>query len=921
MRRQRIPKPALRVFGARQNNLKGFDLSIPHDALTAVTGVSGSGKSSLAFDTLFAEGQWRYLESLPSYARMLMEKAARPDIDAIENVRPAIALEQRNTVRAARSTVGTLTEVYDLLRLLYAAVGEYRCVECGRDVRAFTPATAAREAAERLPTGQFTLETDLGEKLKNQGGEPGAWRETLSANGFARVRLAKGKILRLDDDSSVEELPTLAPPGAALVLDRLRLPEDAARLARAFDEAYRNGGPLLRARSDDGTVLDFPSDRVCRNCGRPAPDLRPVLFSYNHPLGACPECTGFGAVLVWDPLKIVPDPSLTLAGGAIEPWQKPANGWWQENLLLHARAEAIPLDIPWAKLPERARAKVWKGSHGLEGVEGFFNYLETKRYKMHVRVFLSRYRSPRTCPSCGGARLRPEVLSVRVGGRSISEVSDLPLNELNKFVRGLSGLEAAKGSEILWRVEDRLATLLRLGLHYLSLSRPSRTLSGGEMQRVALSRQLSNRLTETLYVLDEPSVGLHPRDTDALAEVLGELTGRGNTVVFVEHDLRMISRADHVVELGPGGGRDGGRLVYEGDVEGLKAADTPTGRYLRRRGENAWKEPRPPRGWLTLSGCNLHNLNNIDVAFPLGVLTCITGVSGSGKSTLLEDTLLPAARSRGAYGPVEGFTVEGAEGEGFDVRAIDQDPMGRTPRSIPLTYVDAMTPIRKLFGDLPGARKLGLTAGHFSFNTPHGRCPRCEGAGHERIEMLFFEDLYVPCSLCEGKRFRPEVLTVRYQGRNIHEVLRLSVDEAAEAFRGVKGVEKPLALLGEMGLGYLVLGQPATTLSGGEAQRLKIAAELLAPGRRRTLYLLDEPTTGLHGEDVAKLAAVLHRLVDRGDTVIVVEHDLDFIRQADWLVDLGPEGGTEGGLLVDAGPPREIARRALGYTGRYLAKG
>lgn len=910
-----LSPPPLRIRGARQHNLAGLDLDLPHDRVVAVTGVSGSGKSSLAFDTIFSEGQWRFLESLPSYARLLLEKMPRPRVDSMENIRPAVALAQHNAARSARSTVGTATELYDLFRLLFATVGTVHCPGCGKPGRAWSPDDAAREARERYPEGRLDVEAPLGRLawLPAEG-----WTRDLSARGFSRVRL--GEALRRLDEPGLPESP---PEGAALVLDRVRT-ASPGRLARAVDEGYRLTEGTVQVRPEAGEPLAFGARRRCHACDRDLPEPRPVLFSFNHALGACPTCTGFGAVLEWDEAKVVPDPGKTLAEGAIAPWEGPSSHWWKEQLVSEAPALGIPLDVPWSELGAEARRRVWEGQAPLEGVKDFFAYLEGKRYKMHVRVFLARYRVPRPCPACRGARLRPEALAVTVGGSTISEVAALDLGTLARWAAGLSAggpaQTADRAREILWRIEDKLATLLRLGLHYLTMDRPARSLSGGEAQRAALALQLQHRLAGTLYVLDEPTVGLHPQDVDVLGEVLGELAGRGNTVIAVEHDLSFVRRADHAIELGPGGGSRGGRLLYEGPPGGLAGAPTPTGRHLARRGAGPrLRPPRTARGHLVLRGCRLHNLRGIDAAFPLGVLTCVTGVSGSGKSSLVTDTLVAAAASRGLRGDVEGVTAQGAPFPRA-VKEVDQSPMGRTPRSIPLTYVNAYTAVRDAFASLPASRHLGLSPAHFSFNVAGGRCERCKGTGFEQLEMLFFEDLYIPCEGCGGRRFRPEVLAARYRGRSIHDVLNLTVEEGLELFAEVGAVARPLGLLAEMGLGYLVLGQPANTLSGGEAQRLKVAAELLDRRARDLLYVLDEPTTGLHAQDVERLAAVLHRLVDAGNTVVVVEHNLDLISQADWVIDLGPGGGEDGGTLVDAGTPEEVGARALGPTGRYLGR-
>jgi len=905
------PVPPLRIRGARQNNLTGFDLEIPHDRLVVVTGVSGSGKSSLAFDTVFAEGQWRFLESLPSYARLLLEKMARPRVDSLENVRPAVALGQHNTVRSARSTVGTATELYDLFRLLFAAAGTVHCPRCDRPARSWTPEAAALEASHRFPAGGVDVEVSLGalEWLPEKG-----WTRDLQIRGFARVRLGGG-VKRLEDPA----LPEARPEDGFLVLDRVR-GGNTDRLARALDEAFRLSGGAARVVGEGQLPLVLGTRRRCHDCDLDLPDPRPVLFSFNHPLGACPTCTGFGAVLEWDEAKVVPDPGKTLAGGAIEPWQTPSSHWWQEQLEQEAPGQGVPLDVPWGELSARDREKVWQGAGPLEGVKDFFTYLEGKRYKMHVRVFLARYRVPRRCPDCGGRRLRPEVLRIRIADRTIAEVGGMALGDLARWVASLGPAVGDRGREVLWRIDDKLATLLRLGLHYLTMDRATRTLSGGEAQRAALALQLQNRLTGTLYVLDEPTVGLHPRDVDVLAEVLEELTGRGNTALVVEHDLSFIRRAQHAIELGPGGGSRGGRVVYQGAPAGLAGASTATGRHLLRRGAPPRVRPlRQGNGHLLLSGCRLHNLQDVEVAFPLQTLTCVTGVSGSGKSSLVTETLVQAAQSRGLRGELDSIEVRGG---GFprSVREVDQSPMGRTPRSIPLTYVGAYTAVRDAFAALPASRSLGLAPRHFSFNVSGGRCERCKGTGFEKLEMLFFEDLFVPCEGCGGRRFRPEVLAARYRGRSVHDVLNLTVEEGLELFGETEAVARPLAALRDMGLGYLVLGQPANTLSGGEAQRLKIVGELLGRRPEDALYVLDEPTTGLHAEDVERLAGVLHQLVDAGNTVVVVEHHLDLIAHADWVIDLGPEGGEGGGRVVDAGTPEEVGARALGPTGRYLGE-
>src|SRR5947207_4001198 len=823
--------PALRIEGARQNNLKNISVEIPHDRLTVVTGVSGSGKSSLAFDTLFAEGQWRYIESLSTYARMFLERIDRPDVDRIEQIRPAVALEQKNPVRTARSTVGTATEIYDYLRLLYAKVGRVHCASCGAPAASHSVATALRE---------------------------GGGRVAVDVVGAAR---------------------------------------------RAFTEEFR-----------------------CGACGAALERPQPLLFSFNHPLGACAECKGFGNVLRYDESLVVPDRALSLGAGAVEPWTHPSGKWYQRELVRAARRAGVDLHVPWERLGERERRLVYEGEGKFPGINGFFEEIESYRYKLHVRVFLSRYRTQSPCPVCAGARLKPSALAVKVAGLMISEFTALTIERAAAALESLelTAWEAAVGREILRQLSAKLTFLLRVGLGYLTLGRQTRTLSGGEAQRINLANQLGSQLVGTLYVLDEPSIGLHARDTARLADLCHELAGAGNTVVVVEHDRAFIEAADHVIELGPGSGERGGEVVFSGSQDEFrKTTRSLTARYLTgRESIPAPLSRRPGRRQLVLTGAREHNLKDLTLRLPLGTLTVVTGVSGSGKSTLVHDTLYRAVarafktefQTPGAYTAVTG--IEYLKG----VRLIDQEPIGRTPRSNPVTYVKAFDEIRKLYAALPRAKALGLGAGAFSFNVPGGRCESCQGDGFQKLEMYFFEDVYVSCQECEGRRYRPEVLGVKHRGKSIADVLALTVDEAVDFFAATPALSRRLRVLQDVGLGYLRLGQPATTLSGGEAQRLKIAAELAARAAGEMLYVLDEPTTGLHLDDIKKLLVVLHRLVDAGNTILLVEHHLDVIRAADWVVDLGPEGGDEGGEIVAEGPPEVVAQTAGSYTGKFLAE-
>ncbi|PYM08492.1 MAG: excinuclease ABC subunit A [Candidatus Rokuibacteriota bacterium] len=910
--------PWLRIEGARQNNLKNVSLGIPHDRVTVVTGVSGSGKSSLAFDTIFAEGQWRYIESLSSYARLFLERVDRPDVDRIEHIRPSIALEQKNPVRTARSTVGTATEIYDYLRLLYAKIGRVHCPRCGglvqcHSVDSIVDTLLAEHAGARALIGH--------PEPVPPGVEPGRFWSDLTRRGFARVSI----------DGAVLDLSP--PPATALtnvreihvVLDRVILDQgQRKRISESVETALLEGAGRLWVDVVGRGTRVFTREFRCAACDITVERPRPLLFSFNHPLGACPECKGFGNILRYDESLVIPDPTRSLADGAVEPWTSPSGKWYQRELLRAAKRRGVDVNTPYAQLPPAERALVHEGDRTFPGIRGFFQEVETYRYKLHVRVFLSRYRSQFPCPVCDGARLKPEALAVKVGGLAISEVLALAIEDAARFIGELplSDFERALAREILRQLNAKLRFLLRMGLGYLTLARQTRTLSGGEAQRVNLANQLGSQLVGTLYVLDEPSIGLHARDTARLADLCGELAHAGNTVVIVEHDRGFIEAADYIVEVGPGSGERGGEIVFSGTPDEFRR-DTRslTARYLT--GRETIPIPftrREGRRHLVLSGAREHNLKDVTLRLPLQTLTVISGVSGSGKSTLVHDTLYRAV--------ARAFKVEFAQPGAYDAllgleylkgaRLIDQQPIGRTPRSNPITYIKAFDEIRKLFAALPRARMLGLSAGSFSFNVPGGRCEACQGDGFQKLEMYFFEDIYVTCHECEGRRYRPDVLEVAYRGRNIHQVLQMTVDEAVEFFATLPAIDRRLRALQEVGLGYLRLGQPATTLSGGEAQRLKIAAELGVRLATDFLYVLDEPTTGLHLDDVRKLLAVLGRLVEAGNTVVVVEHHLDVIKCADWVVDLGPEGGDAGGEIVAEGPPEAIAQAAGSYTGKFL---
>ncbi|HXY54497.1 MAG TPA: excinuclease ABC subunit UvrA [Nitrospirota bacterium] len=902
------------IEGARQNNLKNISLVIPHNQVTVVTGLSGSGKSSLAFDTIFAEGQWRYIESLSAYARMFLEKVSRPELDAIRNVRPAVALEQRNPVKTSRSTVGTVTEAADYLRILYAKIGRIFCPRCGSEVKQFNSLSVGDEIL-RLYRDQrlqvlFPVAVPKGE-LHNV-------LTDLTRRGFGRVKTEAG----LTDADAVSELPQ-EPSEIFVILDRIVVrPGVRSRLAESLETAFLEGTGEAVIETE-GQVRRYSLALRCMNCGISFERPRPLLFSFNHPIGACPECKGFGNVLRYDENLILPDLSLSLEEGAIEPWTKPAYRWWMEQMLEGAPKEKIDTARPFHDLSKRARSLVFKGSDAFYGVNDFFEHLEKKRYKLHVRVFLSRYRRAVTCSACGGTRLKPEALQVKIAGVNVAALSAMPVEQLNEWFRNLalSDFERRMSRELVRRIVLKLAFLQSVGLGYLTLDRQTRTLSGGEAQRVNLANQLASKLTGTLYVLDEPSIGLHSRDTVRLAQIVRELAEMGNTVIIVEHDRTLIEAGDHVVEMGPAAGERGGRVVFAGPMAPFRESSCLTARYLR--GEERIPVPkrrrRQEKRFLVISGAAEHNLKDIDVKIPLHTMTCITGVSGSGKSTLVQDTLYRAlARSfkmssdtPGKYRDI--FGIEHVKG----VRLIDQEPIGKTPRSNPVTYVKAFDLIRKFYAELPEAKMKGLTPGHFSFNVAGGRCEMCRGSGVRKIEMYVFGDFFVTCDECRGKRYRPEVLAVSYKGRNIHQVLEMTVTEALAFFHQDSLLER-LRSLADVGLGYLRLGQPATTHSGGESQRLKISRELGGRGVRDFIYILDEPTTGLHFEDIKKLLEVLNALIDAGNTVVVVEHNLDVIKTADWIIDLGPGGGEDGGRIVADGTPEVVARVKESWTGKYL---
>jgi excinuclease ABC subunit A len=928
------------VRGARQHNLKNLDLEIPRGRMTVVTGVSGSGKSSLAFDTLYAEGQRRYVESVSTYARQFLERLPRPDVDRVAGLSPAVAIQQANRAKSARSTVGTATEVYDFLRLLYARVGTTTCPLCGRTIVADSPSSLVAEAAAwdegaevrlfapvalppRLPFEHVAQGLRANGYLKVAFAPPGA-----AADGPLSALAAAGPPVTVDLD------PTPKPPKktrlALVLVDRFRWkPAASGRLAEAAVAAFLRGeGRLVLQLGADAAPTARSERHECPVDGLAFEAPRPQLFSFNSPLGVCPSCRGFGDVLEFDPARVVPDHRRTLAEGAIDPWAGSWRAHFAEKLRDLRARHGVPLDVAWGKLTKAQQELVMEGGPGFKGVMPFLRRLQQKSYKAGNRFIVKRYQRAVRCPACRGARLRPEALHVRLGGKTIAECAALTLGELAIFLDGLAltGEKRAIAASILGELTARVRFLVRVDLAYLTLDRLARTLSGGETQRIELANALGANLVDTLYVLDEPTIGLHPRDGERLLGVLADLAARGNTLVVVEHEPAVIRRADHVIDLGPGAGVRGGNLLWAGPGAELMAPGGPataTARYLRGEIRIA-REPiaTKPRKFVTIEGAAEHNLKSVTVRLPLERLTCVTGVSGSGKSTLIESILYPAARNAlenasepvGAHDAVRGLDAL------TRVVLVDQSPIGKSPRSNPLTYVKGFDALRDAYARVPLAVERGYKPGTFSFNVPGGRCETCEGDGSVAVEMYFLSDLSVPCDTCGGARYKRDVLDVRYRGLDIREALDLTVEEARSHFASVPALTEKLAVLSRVGLGYLALGQGAPTLSGGEAQRLKIARELSQPSAGAALYLLDEPTVGLHLADVAVLFEVLSDLVARGHTVVCVEHHLDVIAGADWVVDLGPGGGDAGGELVVEGTPGQVAASADSWTGKFLAE-
>ena len=934
------PADEIVVSGAREHNLRDLHLRLPRNALIVITGLSGSGKSSLAFDTIYAEGQRRYVESLSAYARQFLGQMDKPDVDSIEGLSPAISIDQKTTSRNPRSTVGTVTEIYDYLRLLWARVGHPHCYNCGRPIEA--------QSAEQIVDQVMTLEEGtkfmvLAPVVRGRKGEYGKLFDELRAEGFTRVKV-DGELRRLEEDIALDKK---FKHDISVVIDRLVMrPDLRKRLADSIETAVPRAEGIVDIEDvESGEVQTFSERFMCLHCGTSMPELEPRMFSFNSPHGACERCTGLGSQMEIDPELIVPDPSLSLSEGAILPWSTSASNYYEQMTQAIAEKWEVDMDTPWQDLPEEVRDTFLYGTNGeriyvsyrnrygrrrsyMTRFEGIVPNLE-RRYRETEsdwsREKIEEYTSVRPCPACDGARLRPESLAVRVGGLGINQLTEMSAKRAIEWFEALelSDTERQIARLILREIDERLRFLDNVGVGYLQLGRAAATLSGGEAQRIRLATQIGSSLVGVLYILDEPSIGLHQRDNARLIATLERLRDLGNTVIVVEHDEGTMRAADHVVDLGPGAGEHGGRLVAEGTPAAVqKVAESLTGQYLAGKREiPVPKKRRRPTGHIAVEGAAQHNLREIDVKVPLGVFCCVTGVSGSGKSTLVNEVLYKAVANRlhrakqrpGAHKRIDGL-------EAIDkIINIDQSPIGRTPRSNPATYIGLFDHIRDLFSRTQEARARGYKPGRFSFNVKGGRCEVCRGDGQIKIEMHFLPDVYVPCEQCDGKRYNRETLEVRFKGKTVADVLAMPVEEALDFFQHIPKIKRRLQALHDVGLDYVRLGQPATTLSGGEAQRVKLASELSKVATGKTLYILDEPTTGLHFADVQRLLEMLGRLVDAGNTVVVIEHNLDVIKTADRIVDLGPEGGEEGGLVVAQGTPEQVAATAGSHTGGFLA--
>ena len=962
----------IHLWGVKQNNLKNIEVKIPVGQLTVVCGPSGSGKSSLAFETLFAEGQRRFIESMSNYARQFLNKAPKPDIEGITNIPPAISIEQKNSVKSSRSTVGTTTEVIDYLRLLFEKIGTAFCpthhVPCEKEsvgeatdkvVKFFTgkrgyilvEITADGRVTEGKKLHSLLLQdgylriylpkstavkTKPGKVSKKKAAEPVSPNKTAEP-GFIVLKEEIGDIIEISEASTIKK--GLPKERFFLVIDRMSFSEDEKgrigdSLTQAYDASIKYNTNVISRRATvvtvDGEKLQMSEEASCPICNYTPPPLTSALFSFNSPIGACSTCKGFGNVLEIDEKKVVPNPNLSLASGALNPFTMPSAAHEKRQLMSYVKKAKIDPHAPWKDLPKDQRQTIWDGNKEFFGVKGLFAYLDQIKYKMHVRVFISRFRSPFLCPECKGARLRKEALNVFIDGSNIQDMSSLTIEDLCAFFKkmNLRAHQIEVSGEVLKQIRARLDFLIRVGVHYLSMSRETRTLSGGEYQRLILANQLGMGLSQTLYVLDEPTVGLHPRDNDRLIEILKDLKDLGNTLVIVEHDHDVIKNSQNIIEMGPGSGYLGGEVIYSGPTEDFyKCKKSVTVPFLLPNKTWIEREVRPVdlknyKFMITLKGAKGHNLRDVDVIFPLNRLVTVTGVSGSGKSTLISKTLYPAlARELDIeFLPVQDYKSIAGVDNIKNVLLIDQSAIGKSARSSPITYLKAFDLIRNIMASTPESQARGYTPGTFSLNVDGGRCPSCKGTGFEEIDMQFMDNVIIPCDVCDSKKYRPEILEVQYKGKNVFEILSMTVQEAMGFFVAHPNIRKPLSVLKEVGLDYLQLGQPANSLSGGESQRLKIAKELSSVSQKATLYILDEPTTGLHFREVALLMKVLNKLIEAGGSVIVVEHNQDVIRGSDYVIDLGPEAGKKGGNIVAQGTPEEIMKEKKSLTGQYLKR-
>ncbi len=929
MQAVKTKEETIEVRGARVHNLKNISFHLPLNKLTVVTGVSGSGKSSLAFDTIYAEGQRRYVESLSAYARQFLERMDKPDVDEIIGIAPAIAIRQKNQTRNPRSTVATQTEIYDYLRLLFARVGQTFCRVCGNEVKKDSPESAADEILETLENGTrfyvlFPAEhREEVQSPKSKVQSPIPHLMSLMQQGFARL-FRNGETIDLQKP---EDYPFADFENTFVVIDRLKADQEIRqRLVDSLETCFReNGSAVIQTAEEVPQILNFSEKFICKFDGTVYDEPEPQLFSFNSPYGACPVCQGFGNTVGIDYDLVVQNPLLSLKKNAVEPFSRPSYAWAKKELMLFAQENGVSVDVPFVDLEDWQKNAILHGKGKWRGVDGFFKWLETKKYKLHVRVFLSKFRGYALCPECDGARLRQAARDVKIAGKSLPEIVALSIKDAQKFFDELKMSEEREqiAEKLLLEIRRRIKFLVDVGLDYLTLDRLAATLSGGEAQRIQLATNLGSSLVGALYVLDEPSIGLHPRDNERLIKILENLRDIGNTVLVVEHDEEMMRVADYILDIGLYAGELGGNLVYAGDYKNLlKDKDSLTAKYLR--GESEIKVPNKRREIgkrkLEIVGAREHNLKNINVEIPLDMLVCVTGVSGSGKSTLIHDIIYAGLKKqRGEWQAKVGLFQEITGGKYVDdVILVDQSPIGRTPRSNPVTYIKAYDAIREVFAATNLSKTKGCTPSHFSFNVPGGRCETCQGSGTVTVEMQFLADVELTCEDCRGTRFKNEILDVTYKGKNIAEVLQMTIREAILFFKDVGKLINKLKVLEDVGLGYLRLGQSATTLSGGEAQRVKLAAHLAQKTKSETLFIFDEPTTGLHFEDINKLLAAFRALIDNGGSLLVIEHNLDVIKTADYVIDLGPEGGTGGGELVAVGTPEEIAKNKKSFTGKYL---